>query len=232
MRLSKRLKTVADFVTPGGVVADIGCDHAYTAIYLVKAGIAKHVIAMDINEGPLIRARENAVRYGVENRIEIRQSDGMEGLHSGEADCILIAGMGGRLMVNILREGRTILNQAPELILQPQSEYALVRRHLHEVGYRISGESMLTEDRKYYTVIKAAAGRERYQEEPYYRFGKILLDGKNPCLRDYLEERKRKTERILEQMGQNRRDTAEAQYRKIKSDYLHIIKAIGYFDRI
>ena len=95
MQLSKRLETVAGMVQSGGVVADVGCDHGFTSIFLVKKDLAKKAVAMDINPGPIERAREHIAQYEMEDRIETRLSDGLDGLTAGEADTILISGMGG-----------------------------------------------------------------------------------------------------------------------------------------
>ena len=149
IRLSKRLQMSADYVRRGCAAADVGCDHAYMAIYLVQNRIAGRVIAMDINEGPLSRARQNVIQYGLEGRIEIRRSDGIRELRPGEADTLLCAGMGGRLMIRILSEGREAADAAEEWILQPQSELLQVRRYIRESGYRIADESMCVEEGKY-----------------------------------------------------------------------------------
>jgi len=148
MQLSLRLKTVADSVTGGSRVADVGCDHAYIAIHLAENNIAPRVIAMDVNKGPLSKARDNIELRGLKDRIETRLSDGLARLTPGEADTVVIAGMGGALMARILTDGETDLNEVKELILQPQSEIFLVRRYLHENGYRIESEKMEKEDEK------------------------------------------------------------------------------------
>ena len=106
MQISERLRTVAGMVSPGCRLADVGTDHAYIPIYLMQNGVIPQAVAMDINQGPLLRATENIRRYGLTGRIETRLSDGLEKLQAGEADTILIAGMGGLLMVRILETGR------------------------------------------------------------------------------------------------------------------------------
>ena len=112
IKLSKRLQTVAHQVECGGVAADIGCDHGFTSIYLIEQGLAKHVIAMDINEGPLERAKEHIREYGMEEDIETRLSDGTAKLTPGEADTLLISGMGGALICKILSD-------SPEVTARP-----------------------------------------------------------------------------------------------------------------
>ena len=180
IRLSKRLQMSADYVRRGCAAADVGCDHAYMAIYLVQNRIAGRVIAMDINEGPLSRARQNVIQYGLEERIEIRRSDGIRELRPGEADTLLCAGMGGRLMIRILSEGREAADAAEEWILQPQSELLQVRRYIRESGYRIADESMCVEEGKYYTSLHAVkqdgSFREPREDRLGDQFGRPLLD--------------------------------------------------------
>ena len=205
MQLSNRLQAVADLVTPGNRVADIGCDHAYTSIYLVEVGKSPYVISMDVNQGPLERAKENIKRYGYRNRIDIRRSNGLEKLDAGEVDTLLIAGMGGGLTLQILSENRDIVASVSEMVLQPQSEINLVRKALSTYGFLITNESMLKEDGKYYVCMKAEADSKIIDTQPYeltklehYCFGRLLLEGKNPVLREYLEKEKQQYENIYE----------------------------------
>ena len=95
MKLSKRLETVASFVPKGSNIADIGTDHGYVPIYLVREGQAEHAVAMDVRKGPLERARAHVEDAGLGSRIDVRLSDGLAGLETGEADCVVIAGLGG-----------------------------------------------------------------------------------------------------------------------------------------
>ena len=160
IKISKRLETVASLVSSGNRLADVGTDHAYIPIWLAEQGRIPSAIAMDINEGPLQRARQNVEKYGYEGQIVLRLSDGLDELGPGEADTILIAGMGGPLMMRILSRGRETSRMARELILQPQSELTRFRHFLHENGYRIQQEKIVLDEGKYYTVIKAALGQE------------------------------------------------------------------------
>ena len=110
MELSKRLKTVAGMITEGHRLADIGTDHAYVPIALCRRGIIPSAIAMDVNPGPLQRAREHIHAYQLEEKIQVRLSDGLKELSPGEVDTILIAGMGGLLTVRILENGKHLLS--------------------------------------------------------------------------------------------------------------------------
>lgn len=185
MRLSKRLERVAQTVKSGGVVADVGCDHGFTSIYLVQHRLAGAAIAMDIGQGPLGRAAEHVEKYGMADRITLRLSDGLEKLAPGEADTILISGMGGALMAGILERGRQTAQAAQEMVLSPQSEIFLVRKKLHEIGFMIDGEDMVEEQGKYYWILRAVPGREVYREEEYI-YGRKLVEGSHPVFREFL----------------------------------------------
>lgn len=154
MQLSKRLRAVADLVPGGTVLADVGTDHAYIPIALVEEGKIPRALAMDINQGPLTRAEENIKAHGLEEKIETRLSDGLEKMKKGEADTVLIAGMGGLLTVRILSSKREVLGGAT-LVLQPQSDLPSVRGWLTEEGYAITAEDLVLEDGKYYQMMRA-----------------------------------------------------------------------------
>lgn len=182
MHLSKRLQAIAGFITPGNRLADIGTDHGYVPIYLVLNHIIPSAIAMDINKGPLDKAREHISLHQLEKKIEIRLSDGLEKLLPGEADTVLIAGMGGALMSRIIKDGEEVLKSVPELILQPQSEISDFRHFLHDHSYKIIREHMLIEDGKFYVMMHAIHGNESYERETEYIYGKLLLKEQNPIL--------------------------------------------------
>lgn len=159
MELSNRLKAVAGLVTKGNVVCDVGCDHGYVSIYLIQQGISPRVIAMDVRKGPLDSAREHIRRSGLMDRIEIRLSDGVEKLQKNEADTLLLAGMGGRLMAEILTRGEEKILAMRECILQPQSEIPAFRRYLREKGYQVTTEDMILEEGKYYPMMRVTPPR-------------------------------------------------------------------------
>lgn len=224
VKLSHRLMASAAFVTSGSIVADIGCDHAYTSIYLIQAHIADFCIAMDIKEGPLARAKENIQKYGCEGKIEVRQSDGLKELQKGEADTILISGMGGLLIQKILEESKDLVKDTKKLILQPQSCQENVRRVLHTMGFEIKKETMLKEEGKYYTSIYAEQAKEEicYQDDIEYLFGKILLDRKDPCLFEYLQNRQQKYEEVLRGMKEQKKEKRQDSYKEIEKKLFDI----------
>lgn len=153
--LSKRLRMLADMVTPGNRVADVGCDHAFLSIYLVQTGICPRALAMDVRMGPLAAAREHVAEWGLGSYIDLRLSDGLAACGPGETDTVVCAGMGGRLMERILTQGMDRAREMKEVILQPQSELPRFRAFLRETGFAVVAEDAVYEEGKYYFAMKA-----------------------------------------------------------------------------
>ena len=219
MELSRRLQAVAGLVTAGYRLADIGTDHAYIPIYLAQSGRVPEAVAMDVNQGPLERAEDNIRSHGLEGRVKTRLSDGFSALKEGEADSAVIAGMGGGLVIRILKEGECLVGTLKECILQPQSEIEKVRAFLLEEGFLFIKEDMVEEDGKYYRMMKvcppagktgrASATKETW-DETELRYGRYLLRDRNPVLRQYLEREIRIKRQIMEGLkGQDSPRTAE-----------------------
>lgn len=225
MQLSNRLLAAAGMVTKGNIVADIGCDHAYTSIYLCQENIAPRVIAMDVNKGPLQGAKAHVEEAGLTGEIDIRLSDGLAALSPGEADTVLLCGMGGLLMIKILSDYPETTASMKELILQPQSEVGEVRHFLHRQGYRITKEHMLKEDGKFYVMMRAVqcAEPQQYERECEYLYGKLLLDEKNEVLSEFLcREHRLRSDVLLALKGQDtenvriRRETLQKEFNLIE----------------
>ena len=187
MQISERLKTVACAVKSGGTVADVGCDHAFTSIYMIENGIADHVIATDIGRLPLMRAKEHVTEFGLTDMIETRLSDGLVEIGPDEVDTVLISGMGGALMARILDDGQAVIGGISELVLSPQSEIFLVRSFLNEHCFVIDREYMIFEQGKYYVVIHAVPGNEPKLGRAEQLYGRRLIQEKNPVLKSFLE---------------------------------------------
>ena len=202
MQLSKRLKAVASLVTPSHAVADVGCDHGYIPIYLIQEGIAQKAIAMDVNVGPLEVAKENIEAHQCSAGIETRLSDGVNALAPHEVKTVVIAGMGGNLVMKILAEGQATLTTVRELILQPQSEIAEVRKFLQAKGYSIVAEDMICEDGKYYPMMKVKLGEMNLTREIDFIYGAFLLKEKNPILKQFLEKEKETLGKISKQISE------------------------------
>ena len=158
MGISNRLKTIAGLVTPGYIVADIGTDHGYVPLYLLKEGLIPKAIGIDMSKGALEKAGENARRFGLSDRIDLRCCDGLKGLEAGEAQCIIICGMGGILMTRILNESRDVALSAKEMILSPHRDLELVEDFLKEAGFVITVKETIEDKKKRYNILKAVIG--------------------------------------------------------------------------
>lgn len=155
IQLSKRLTAVAERVLPGGVLADIGTDHAMLPTYLVQRGIVPRAIAGDIHAGPVQAALRQVEAAGLSDRISVRAGDGLAVLEPGEADTIAIAGMGGGTMTDILSAGASALEGVRRLVLQPNIGERLVREWLADHGWKLYAETLLEEEGLLYEVIAA-----------------------------------------------------------------------------
>lgn len=208
MKLSKRMELVASFVPEGSRIADVGTDHGYIPIALVQRGVCPSAVAMDIGKGPLARAREHIREQGLAERIETRLSDGLAALRPGEADTVVIAGMGGELVIHILEDGQHMWGSVKEFVLSPQSELDKVRRYLAENGFAIRREAMVEDEGKYYTVMLVRRGAMEYQSQAQYLYGKLLIEEQNPVLAAFLKKEKARICGILK--GLERQDTEGA----------------------
>ena len=230
LQISRRLKAVAALVSPGLVLADVGCDHGYIPIYLIQKGQIPRAIAMDINQGPLLRAREHIREWGLEAYIETRLSDGLKALEPGEAQCLVVAGMGGPLMERILTQGAPVLKDMKELILQPQSEIGHFRQFLAENGYRIIEEDMVEEEKKYYPMMKAVQGSMNYTKKAEYLYGKKLLEKRHPVLREFLEKEDRASRELLKKLTQVETSSAEKRKEELQEEIRDREEALAYYE--
>lgn len=230
IQVSKRLEAVANLVTCPGTLADIGTDHAYVPIYLLQNEKIKRAIAMDVNKGPLQRAKEHIAKCNLQNEIETRLSDGVAALKAGEADSILIAGMGGELILRILQEGEEVFRSAKEIILQPQSDIHKVRNYLRYHGYLLEDEDMILEDGKYYPMMRVIPfDGKHWMEHLEYEdqmacdlYGPILLRNGNPVLRKYLVKQHNTLEKILSSLKEQKQtDAIVERQREVEKELLY-----------
>lgn len=154
MSISKRLKTIANLVTPGYRAGDIGTDHGFVPIYLLRNHICPSVIAVDISSGSLEKAKQNVLHAGLSDAIECRISDGLSNIQPGEVDSIIISGMGGILMDRILRSGPEVVKSAKELILSPHRNPELITQFAEEFHFRIDYDEIIYDKKKYYHIFK------------------------------------------------------------------------------
>ncbi len=233
MELSARLEAVAKMVTKGNRVCDVGCDHGYISIYLVKNGISPYVYAMDVNKGPLERAGEHIVMYGLEDKIETILSDGLVALGERKSDTLICAGMGGRLVIKILTEGMEKVQKMQEIILQPQSELHLVRAYLRQQGFYIDKEDMVFEDGKYYPMMHILVHSDKKNEDSPVedKFGPVLLREKHPVLREFLEYTQNTLDVIDKKLAaEEKTDKIENRIIELKMQQKEVADALSYFE--
>ena len=223
MKLSERLELVLSFVEPGESAADVGTDHGHVPVELVRRTIVKKAVAMDVRKGPLSRATENIALAGLADKIETRLSDGVAKLLPGEADSVVIAGMGGELIIKILENGRHMWDPVKQWVLSPQSEIFKVRRWLFENGFVIRKEDMVLEDGKFYTVMDVRREKDAdsegktvdpdvlsLSEDSRMLYGDYLIRTKNPVLLTYLKEEEAKLLRFIEDLSAKAGDSERA----------------------
>lgn len=206
MKRSERLELVLSFVEKGEAAADVGTDHGHVPIELIARGITARAYAMDVRPGPLSRAKENIKAWGLEEKIETRLSDGLERLKPGEADSVIIAGMGGELIIHILTAGSHMWDSVRQWVLSPHSEVFKVRKWLWEHGFVIVKEAMVLEEGKYYTVLDVrpvspgtALVKEKTEKEWHY--GEILARAGGPVFAGFLEDEEKKLSALLESLS-------------------------------
>ena len=221
-QLPKRLETIIERMPDSGCLADIGCDHAYVAIEAVRRGRAARALACDVRKGPLQQAAEHILCAGLAGKIETRLSDGLEQVAPGEADTVVVAGMGGPLMERIL-QGR--LGDFAHFVLSPQSEIPHFRRFLLTEGMQINEETMLIDEGKYYVILNvsqradAASSDSMYVTEEDFLYGGRLLRRLDPVLKSFLEKEKTRYEGILRQT-----DSLE-----VRTAYQHCMNALEVY---
>ena len=201
-----RLECIKSVVSKCNVAADIGTDHGYMAEILLRENICTKVIATDLNEGPLNRASEHLSAVNLDKRCDFRLGSGLTVLREDEAEAIIIAGMGGELIADILDDSKNIALKASQLILQPMTTADRLRRYLYNNGFSIIDERIVKELHHYYFIIKAVPGKDRVEDEIYYEVSKILLEKKDPLMIEYLDRLVGINEKIIRSIEKNNND--------------------------
>jgi len=177
-------------------IIDIGTDHAYIPIYTCQNGLTDRAIACDINPGPLEIAKKNINNFGLNKMIETRLCSGFDAVKPGEAECAVIAGMGGGLIIDIIKNAHNVVQALNSLILQPQLDIPSVRRYIHLVGYRITKECLVEDASKFYNVIVCEKGEDASYTEAEYIIGKKLIESHSETFEKYLRKQLVSLEKI------------------------------------
>lgn len=196
--LSQRLKMVSQYIPQGAVLADIGSDHAYLPTYLAQKGQIRKAIAGEINDGPYLSAKKQVQSSQCEDVVDVRKGDGLSIISKNEVDTVVIAGMGGRLITDILEAGKEKLpSDHTTLILQPNIGAVIIRNWLMVNHWNISHESILEEDDKIYEIIVAHQAEETiYLSPSELLFGPILIKEKSSAFLKKWKNELRKWEEI------------------------------------
>ncbi len=186
--LPKRLRAAADLIPCCDTACDIGCDHGYLSVYLLQREKIRRMIAMDVNRGPLERAKESAALYGVTAQMDFRLSDGLAQVAPGEAEFFICAGMGGKLIIKIMSDHPKTTFSMRGALLQPQSDIALVRRFVYETGWHIEREDIVFEEDggerktgKYYPMFLISQGRESIPSDEELAYGSVSKQQSPGC---------------------------------------------------
>ena len=180
IKLSKRLKTAADMVRQGSALADIGCDHGYIPVYLVQAGKIKCAVASDINEGPLASCKSLVKENLLEDKIKCILSNGLENVNLDEVDDILIAGMGGELIAEILSYGDMNKLSKKHIILNPMTHPEIARQFLFENGFEIKNDVIIKDKKHYYNIFDCFfTGKKTPYTQTDLFLGKIEINEEN-----------------------------------------------------
>ena len=224
MNISKRLLCAANMIEECNCLADIGTDHGYIPAYAVINKYAKKAIASDINSGPLKIADRTFKRYGISNNIELREGDGLDVLKEKEADIIVIAGMGGNLIADILNKNIKIAKEAV-LILQPMQYPEIVRKYLSSSCFDIVKEDIVKEDNKFYHTMKAIKGSGvKYDKDVYYYTGLSLIQSKHPVLKEYVIFKINQINNIILGMPKGYEGKRLNELIKLKNEFEEVLK--------
>ncbi len=230
MKLPERLARIAAYVKPGATVADIGTDHALLPVYLIKQGISPRVIAGELHPGPLQAARSTVAFYGLEKQIQVREGDGLQVLQPAEAETVVIAGMGGAKIKDILEASPAVLERVKRLILQPLGGSGILRNWLLSNGWLLVDEDLVFEGGHFYEIIVAEPGSpgggERkeggnhgnpnsdLESRLHLEFGPRLLEKRHPLLVPFLEKQVREMENVVKALERARTPAARQMQRE------------------
>lgn len=209
--LGDRLKTCASLVREGSVLADVGTDHAYLPIYLLSEGRIERAVLSDINEGPLLKAKENVLANGYEEKVSLVLCDGAYALSECGATDYSICGMGGELIASIISSAPHLMDKKIRLILQPMSKQETLRAFLYDNGFSILAERYSFDEGKYYVSILAeyCGVKETYTAFDAY-FGKAFVCDENAdVMTEYMRVRKRVLEGIINGKREGNADCSE-----------------------
>ncbi len=226
IKLSDRLITIAQEIKKGETMADIGTDHGFLPLFLWENNISPKVIMTDISQGSLIKAEENCYKFHPEESFDLRLGNGIEVLQNNEVDCIVMAGMGGILMTEILGCDKAKSKSYSKFILQPRNNIGILRHWLYNNGFSIINEQLVREGKYICEVITAvpiekAVIRSMGPERIEYQYPHSLIKFQGPLTREYLSIKLKIEKNILYGMeSSDNTSVTELRSQKYRIDYI------------
>lgn len=217
INISKRLTAVATFVRSNSKIIDIGCDHALLDIYLVEHHPAIKSIAADVRSGALAQAKKNVIKYNMSDSISLRLGDGLDVVNKEEIDTIVISGLGGPKIIDILTKDKTKLVNVEDIIIQSNTDYYEIRFNICNLGFYIDSEVLVRENNIIYVIIHFKKGHKDYSNDDYL-FGPILRINKNDLYKELISNDISKKEILYKLIPQK----YEAKREQIKADILKL----------
>lgn len=191
MKLTNRLLKIASLVTKGKKIADIGTDHGYIPVHLLNEGNIDFAILADVNKGPLENARKEVRHNNLIDKVDLRLGSGIEVLKKGEVDEVIIAGMGGILISELLEANIEVAQSTEKFILQPMQAQKELRKYLLNNGYEILDEVLVREDFRIYEIIvaKYTGKNTNVEDDIFYEVGNKLIENKDELLNEFIDKR-------------------------------------------
>ncbi|MCR4443234.1 MAG: class I SAM-dependent methyltransferase [Peptococcaceae bacterium] len=215
IKISKRLQALARLVPAGSRVADIGTDHGLLPVYLVEEGVSPLVIGVDVHRGPYETACRNVRACLPAGAVDLRLGDGLNPLQPGEVDVVIIAGMGGAAMREILAQAPEAAEGLTRLILQPMNASEAIRRWLYEHGWVIVEEDLVSEKGQVYEIMAAEKGEAPSLSEEEACFGPLLIKNKHPLLALVLAKELSSLQEIISRLANSKTDEAKEKRRRL-----------------
>ncbi|MDD3241525.1 MAG: class I SAM-dependent methyltransferase [Bacilli bacterium] len=200
MKINNRLKAISNYIEDNSNIIDVGCDHSLLGIYLCLNRNNIKVIASDINKNPLIQAKANIEKYNLYDKIEVKLGNGIDTIDE-KTDTIVISGMGGKTIIDILNDKRKIKN-INKIVLSPNNDINLVRKHLIKMKYYISNEELIKEKGIVYTILEFKKGKKRYNKLEIL-YGPILIKNKEQLFLELIENEKKRLKEIHKMIPKN-----------------------------
>lgn len=227
MKLTNRLLKIASLVSENKRVADIGTDHGYIPVYLLNEKKIDFAILADINKGPLENARSEVRKNKLEDKVDLRLGSGIEVLKKDEVDEIIIAGMGGILISDLLEANKEVAHSVDKLILQPMQAQEELRAYLLNNGYEILDECLEKEDFRIYEIIvaKYTGKNTPVEDDIYYEVGKKLIENNDKFLGEFIDNKIKKYNNIIDKLG-NKESEAVISKRNLANERIEKLKKL------